>query len=200
MDLISDWRAAMGSRYQEAVVAAFWEAVESGAEELDAMAAGLRAHVDARAAWVDRLCREREERVRAAQRPRWIDGQVAALMAERAARPEHPGWTEYRRRARASVGRERVTAWDAAAGRAVALRIPAVVWGGSAGVRKEVDPCPHQLQIEGYDAAAELGPWVEATPLDAASWEVEPWIVRAIHGDHRDREGHFGVAGAAAMG
>ncbi len=64
MDLISDWRAAMGSRYQEAAVAAFWDAVESGAEELDAMAAGLRAHADARAAWVDRLCREREKRVR----------------------------------------------------------------------------------------------------------------------------------------
>lgn len=188
MDLISDWRAVVGSRYQEAAVAAFWGAVESGAEELDAMAAGLRA------ARLDRLCREREERVQAARRPRWIDGQVAALAAERAARPEHPGWAEYRRRARASVGRGRVTTWDAAAGRAVALVLPAVVWGERGGVREEVDPSPHQLQIGGYDAAAELGPWVEGTPLDAASWEVEPWIVRAIRGDRRDREGHFGGA------
>jgi len=186
VDLISDWRVAMGSRYQEAAVAAFWDAVESGAEELDAMAAGLRA------ARLDRLCREREERVHAARRPRWIDGQVAALVAERAGRGEHPGWDEYRRRARASVGRDRVTGWDAAAGRAVALRIPAVVWGERAGVWEEADPCPHQLQIDGYDAAAELGPWVEATPLNAASWEVEPWIMRAIHGDRRDRGGHFG--------
>ena len=34
MDLISDWRAAMGSRYQEAAVAAFWEAVEAGAPSM----------------------------------------------------------------------------------------------------------------------------------------------------------------------
>lgn len=193
MDLISDWRAAVGSRHQEAAVAAFWDAVEAGAEELDAMAAGLRAHADARAAWVDRLCREREGRVRAAQRPRWIDGQVAALVAERAARPDHPGWDEYRRRARASVGRERVTAWDAAGGYAVALRLPSVVWGQTEGARPEPEPVRHQLQIEGYDVAATLGPWVEVPPLDAASWEVEPWIVRAIHGDPRDRAGHFGA-------
>lgn len=153
MDLISDWRAAMGSRYQEAAVAAFWEAVESGAEELDAMAAGLRAHADARAEWVDRLCREREERVRAAQRPRWIDGQVAALAAERAVRPEHPGWAEYRRRARASVGKGRVTAWDAAAGRAVALVLPVVVWGERGGQRPEPVARRHRLGIDGYDVA-----------------------------------------------
>lgn len=193
MDLVSDWRAAMGSRYQEAAVAAFWDAVEAGAEELDAMAAGLRAHADARAAWVDRLCREREERMRAAQRPRWIDGQVAALVAERAARPEHPGWAEYRRRARASVGRERVTAWEGAGGYAVALRLPSVVWGQTEGARQEPEPVRLRLQIEGYDVAATLGPWVEVAPLDAASWEVEPWIVRATHGDPRDRPGHFGT-------
>lgn len=136
---------------------------------------------------------DREARVRAGQRPRWIDGQVAALAAERAARPEHPGWAEYRRRARASVGRERVTAWEGAGGYAVALRLPSVVWGQTEGARQEPEPVRLRLQIEGYDVAATLGPWVEVAPLDAASWEVEPWIVRATHGDPRDRPGHFGT-------
>lgn len=109
----------------------------------------------------------------------------------------HPGWERIRRGSRRAMARGPVirgpSPWDAAAGRAMALRLPATVWGSREGQRPEPGVGAHQLAIRGYDVAAELGPWVEETPLDAASWEVEPWIVRAIHGDHRHREGHFGV-------
>lgn len=120
------------------------------ADVLPGREVGEAAHVAARCVHSEL---DREARIAAAQRPRWIDRQVAALAAERAARPEHPGWAEYRRRAQATVGKGRVTAWDAAAGRAVALVLPVVVWGERGGQRPEPVARRHRLGIDGYDVA-----------------------------------------------
>lgn len=120
---------------------------------------------------------ERERRVAERRRPRWIDLQVAALRAERKARPMLPAWAEWCRRARVSVGKgpggmAGVTAWDAAARRAVALRLPAVVWGEKGGERREPEARPHRLGIDGYDVARWL-PVGEPMQLYAPEWREE---------------------------
>jgi hypothetical protein len=125
---------------------------------------------------------DREARLRAAYRARWIDELVTALVIERRKRPEHPGWAKYRRRARALVGQERITTWDAAAVYAVALRLPAVVWGERGGVRLEPKAVPHRLGVDDCDVTRWLpvsGPvqlWAER-PATVDDPEPEAEIV-----------------------
>ena len=125
---------------------------------------------------------DREARLRAAHRARWIDELVTALVAERKNRPEHPGWAEYRRRAQALVGQERITTWDAAAVYAVALRLPAVVWGERGGARLEPKTVPHRLGMDDCDVTRWLpvsGPvqlWAER-PATVGDPEPEAEIV-----------------------